>query len=156
MSIKKFFINEKEEIYKIIDQADACYVSMTDLEGNPYCVPMNFGFKNEIFYFHSGKGGKKMEIFQKNPKVCIVLDIDRELNVRHEGVACSYSMKYQSVMAYGNIEIIKDLDEKREYMNIIMKHYTSRDDFKYNDPAIKNVEIMRVKCDYLAGHNRGY
>jgi len=54
------------------------------------------------------------------------------------------------------LEFIEDLDEKRSLMNKIMKQYTDRDDFKYGDPAIKNVAIMKVVCDKIVGHNRGY
>lgn len=156
MSLKKFTIEDKSEIEEIIAKAYVCYVSMVDLQGMPYVVPMNYGFKNNTFYLHSAPEGKKINIWKQNPSVCIALDVDGKLNIRNEEVACSYSMRFRSVMAYGKIEFVEDMQEKRDCLNIIMEQYTKRNDFKYNDPAVRNVAIMKVKCDKIIGHNRGY
>jgi uncharacterized protein len=129
-------------------------MAMVD-NGKPYVVPMNFGYHDGVFYLHSGHTGKKMEILRKNPDVCLSLDIDSELNVRHENVACSYSMKYKSVIAHGKVEFVEDEQLKVEFMNLIMKHYCGRDDFQYSKPAISNVMIMIVKPVEICGHNRG-
>ena len=46
--MKTIVIEDKQRIESVILQADACFVGITDLEGNPYVVPMNFGYENEI------------------------------------------------------------------------------------------------------------
>ena len=46
--MKTIVIEDKQRIESIILQADACFVGMVDLEGNPYVVPMNFGYENDI------------------------------------------------------------------------------------------------------------
>ncbi len=51
--MKTVIIEDKQRIESIILQADACFVGITDLEGNPYVVPMNFGYENGIIYLHS-------------------------------------------------------------------------------------------------------
>ena len=45
--MKTIVIEDKQRIESIILQADACFVGITDLEGNPYVVPMNFGYEND-------------------------------------------------------------------------------------------------------------
>ena len=152
--MRKKFINNQSEIEEIIQQAQICYLALAD-DNVPYVVPMNFGYENGIFYLHSGKPGRKLEILRKNNQACIALDTDSELNFVSENTACSYSMKYKSVVARGRILFIDDYEQKIRYMNIIMKHYTGRD-FTYNRPAIENVEIFIMKPDELTAINRGY
>ena len=156
MSIKKTEVTDNNELTQIIKNADVCTLSMVDESNLPYAVPMNFGYEEGVFYLHAAPEGRKINILKKKPEVCITLSIAHELNIRHENVACSYSMKYQSVQAFGKLEFIEDLELKRKYMNIIMGQYCDRTDFKYNDPAIKNVTIMKVEATNISGHNRGY
>lgn len=47
--MKTIVIEDKQRIESIILQADACFVGMVDLEGNPYVVPMNFGYETISF-----------------------------------------------------------------------------------------------------------
>ena len=46
--MKTFIIEDKQRIESIILHCDACFVGITDLEGNPYVVPMNFGYENGV------------------------------------------------------------------------------------------------------------
>ena len=69
--MKTIVIEDKQRIESIILQADACFVGITDLEGNPYVVPMNFGYENDTLYLHSGPEGGKIEMLQHNNNVCI-------------------------------------------------------------------------------------
>ncbi len=156
MGIKKISVTDQKSIDEIIAKADVCYMGMVEENDKPYVVAMNFGYRDRTFYFHTAKTGRKVEIWKKNPDVCLTLDILHALNKRHEHVACSYSMKYKSVMAFGKLEIVDDPELKREYLNLIMKQYTGRDDFNYNDPAVNNVLIAKVVCREMTAHNRGY
>lgn len=40
------------------------------------------------------------------------------------------------------------MDEKREALDIIMQQYTS-DEFKYSEPAVRNVKVWEVKIDKM-------
>ena len=44
--MKTLIIEDKQRIESIILHCDACFVGIIDLEGNPYVVPMNFGYEN--------------------------------------------------------------------------------------------------------------
>jgi nitroimidazol reductase NimA-like FMN-containing flavoprotein (pyridoxamine 5'-phosphate oxidase superfamily) len=144
-------INNKEKMIEIISSCKVCCIGMVDKNNNPYVLPFNFGIKDEYIWFHSSKDGKKIETLKNNPKVCVSFSTDYELGNRDEHVACSYFMKYKSVLVYGEIETITDYDKKIEGMNIIMNQYTKRDDFKYNLPAINNVNIFKLKINNITG-----
>lgn len=153
--MKKYEITDRGAIFDIIDRVKVCSLAMLD-NGKPYTVPMNFGHKDGIIYFHSGTYGKKMDILKTNPEVCVSFYADEELNGRHKDVACSYSMKFRSVLMHGKVEHVNNIDEKIEMMNIIMKHYTGRDDFSYNQPAIDNVSIFYLDPEKITAFKKGY
>ena len=116
--MKTIVIEDKQRIESIILQADACFVGITDLEGNPYVVPMNFGYENDTLYLHSGPEGGKIEMLQHNNNVCITFSLGHKLVYQHTQVACSYSMRSESAMCRGKVEFIEDMEEKRVHWTL--------------------------------------
>ena len=136
--MKTIIIEDKERVEEIISRCEICYVGITDLEGDPYVIPMNFGYQDGVIYLHSGPTGSSIDMLNKNNKVCITFSIDHELVFQHPQVACSYRMKAKSVICRGKVGFIEDLDEKRQALDIIMKHYIDRE-FIYSDPAVEMI-----------------
>ena len=128
---------------------------MTDLEGNPYLLPMNFGFKDGVIYIHGAQKGKKIDILKVNPQVCVNFSTDHQLLFQSEEVACSWSMRYRSVLAYGRVEFITDPTEKISALDIVMAQYSDRS-FRYNPPSIREVNVWKIKVDRFEGRIFGY
>jgi len=148
-------ITNESEIFEIIGKARWCHVAMVDPEGKPYLLPMNFGFRDGVIYLHGAQHGKKIDCLKNNPEVCINFSIDHELRYQNEDVACSYSMKYRSVLAYGRVEFIEAPEEKTAALDIIMSQYTGRP-FRYNPPSIKEVCCFSLKPGRFEGRIFGY
>ena len=149
------FITEQNEIDEIINKCEVCYVSMVDENNQPYVLPFNFGYVNGEIYLHSGQKGHKIDILKKNPAVCIAFSTNHQLRYQSEQVACSYSMKYRSVLAFGKVEFIEDTEQKIEFLNVVMSHYTQHD-FKYNTPALREVCTYKVKVEKFTAKVYGY
>lgn len=149
-------ITSRYSLEEIIARCSYCTMAMVDQHYHPYVLPMNFGYADGVVYLHSAPKGKKVDILQNNNHVCLVFSTDHVLRHQHEEVACSYSMKYRSVLVYGKVEFIQDPAEKRRVLNILMKQYTGRDDFEYHDPAIQNVLVYKVVADKMEGRAYGY
>ncbi len=154
-SMKNRKLTLQADIEAIIQKCEACTLSMVDDKGLPYAVPMNFGYKDKQLFLHSGPEGKKIEFLKKNPQVCITFSSDHELRYQNTEVACSYSMKYRSVMILGEIRFVEDIAEKQAGLDIIMRHYTENT-FNYSEPALKNVCVMQVKIKEINGRAYGY
>ncbi|MCF8304365.1 MAG: pyridoxamine 5'-phosphate oxidase family protein [Bacteroidales bacterium] len=148
--------NDITEIESIIKRCEVCHIAMADQDNQPYVLPFNFAYYNSCIYLHSDPTGKKIDILNHNNRVCLAFSTDYRLYHQNENVACSYSMHYRSVLAYGKVEFVEDIDRKKEIMNLIMKHYTGKDDFGYNQPAIKNVKVFRIPIDNFDGRIFGY
>lgn len=148
-------ITLKQELEKIILSCDVCYIGMVDQNNDPYVLPFNFGYADDTVYLHSAKQGKKIDILKNNAGVCIAFSTAHELSYVNEEVACSWGMKYKSVLVYGKVEFINDYDEKVKALEILMKNY-SKMDFKFNKPAVDDVQPWKVKIEKIEGRAYGY
>jgi len=112
-------------------------------ENRPYVVPMNFALDGDTVILHSAQDGRKWEMLKKNPRICIAWMLGETLAWQDIGVGCSYRVKSKTVMAEGEVEFIDDNDEKIRCLNAIMAQYSDRG-FKFSDPSVRNVGIMKV------------
>lgn len=152
--MKTVVIEDKPEMEAIISQCEICHVGVIDEKGRPYVIPMNFGYQNNTIYFHSAPQGHIIDILNANNKVCVTFTGKHELVYQHPEVACSYRMKAKSVIVRGHIEFVNEFDEKVKVLNIIMNHYSARE-FKYSDPAVRNVKIWKVEIDNISAKEYG-
>lgn len=148
------YIVEKSELESVITRCDVCFVGITEADGSPYVIPMNFGYSNDEIILHSGPHGKHLDLLALNSRVCVTFCSDGKLVYQHPDVACSYSMLAKSVLCKGSVTFIDDLAEKEAALNITMKNYTDRP-FTYSQPALVNVKVWRVKVDEMTGKSFG-
>jgi len=148
-------IAQNSGILEIIRSCPWCHIAMVDTEGRPYVIPMNFGFHDNMIYMHGAQLGKKISILRQNPDVCINFSTDQVLRYQNEEVACSWSMKYRRVLAYGQAEFISDPEEKIAALQIIMKHYSDKS-FKFNPPSVREVSVWKIRVTKTEGRAFGY
>ncbi len=148
-------ILDKKELVDVIQRSQFCHLSLVDEQGKPYVIPMNFGFRDGIVYLHGAQHGRKIDILKNNPSVCINFTTDHLLRYQNEEVACSWSMKYRSVLCYGEAEFITVPEEKIAAFHIVMAQYTDGD-FKFNAPAIREVCVWKVRVVRMDGRAYGY
>lgn len=144
--MKTVFIEDQKEINEIIKSCDLCNLGVIDTEGRPYVVPMNFGYLDGYIYLHGANFGLLIDSLKKNPEACITFCTDTVLAYQNVDVACSYRVKGKSVIVRGKIEFIHDFDQKVDALNSLMAQFTDKK-FTYNSPAVKNVEVYRMKMD---------
>ncbi|HNW98563.1 MAG TPA: pyridoxamine 5'-phosphate oxidase family protein [Bacteroidales bacterium] len=154
MPKKRRIITKQWEMDDIISKCECCHVAMVDENNMPYVLPFNFGYKDKCIYLHSGQAGRKIDILKKNNRVCVAFSNGYKLSCQSENVACSYIMSYKSVICYGKVVFIEDIDKKIEAMNIIMQQYVKKD-FTYSEPAIKNVFLFKVEIDEMTAKEFG-
>ena len=142
-------IKEKSVIEAIIKKAEVMRLGMTDGK-QPYVIPINFGYKEDTFYFHSAKEGRKLDLIRTNPLVCIEIDEDTEVVPDQKGKACNWSAKYKCVIAEGKASVVEDFDEKVEALNLIMAQY-SNESFTYGANAVNGVEVVKISVTNISG-----
>ena len=145
-------VTNENEIISIIDQCDVCKIAMIDKD-KPYVVPMNFGYsvRNHIvtLYFHSANEGRKIDVLKINPNVCIEMDCGHKLLIGDTD--CAYSMEYESLIGNGQVEFIESIAEKNFALTLIMKKYTSKDNFSFDEKAISRLTVFQIVLSDLVG-----
>ena len=147
MRRKEKEITEASAIEAIIKKSLVCRLALSD--GNfPYIVPLCFGYRDKVLYFHGSLKGKKIDIIRKNQNICFEFDINTEI-VKAED-ACHWSMKYKSVIGFGKAVLLEDLDEKRKALNIIMSQYSNRT-FQFDDATLKGTVVIKIEIESMTG-----
>ncbi|MBN2635628.1 MAG: pyridoxamine 5'-phosphate oxidase family protein, partial [Prolixibacteraceae bacterium] len=126
-----------------------CYLAMAE-DNIPYVLPMNFALDGDSVILHTAQSGRMWETLQKNPNVCINWTLGEELKWQDVRVGCSYRVKSKSVLVEGEAAIIDDYDEKYRLLEVLMRQYSDRE-FKFNEPAVKNVGIIKVHIQKMTG-----
>jgi len=148
-------IQDRSEMLEIIEKADVCHLALADDEG-PYIVAMNFGYQwadGELtLYFHSARSGKKIDIITNNNMGCFSVDVDHELTTGPQG--CDWSMNYKSVVGRGHLEVLEDDAEKQLGLSLIMKHYSGRDDFVFDEKIFSMTLVLKMTINELTGKKK--
>ncbi|MDP4127761.1 MAG: pyridoxamine 5'-phosphate oxidase family protein [Bacillota bacterium] len=145
-------ITDQKAIEEIIKKAKVCRIAVS-YESMSYIVPMNFGYADQTLYFHSSKEGLKLSILRENPQACFEMEIDIEIVPSEQ--PCNWTMRYQSVIGFGEVEFIENLDAKRDAMQIIMQHYTD-EMISIEDAALSKVTLFKLKINKMMGKKSGY
>lgn len=125
MRRKEKAVHDRNLIDGIIRAAEICHLSCC-LDGQPYLLPFSFGYDGQAIYIHTAPAGKKITIFEQNPRVCLAF-VSRADLISHEDQACNWTFAFASVISDGEISEITDPVEKTAALNQIMSHYSGRE-----------------------------
>lgn len=96
---------------EVLDKAPFITLSMTDSDGSPYAVPLSMARTDErTFYFHGAIEGRKMEVLDRNPKVCLSAVTRCRPVVGPKDN--SFTLEFKSAIAFGTAEMVTDREEK--------------------------------------------
>ena len=118
-------VADRKTIDGIIHAAEICHLSCS-LNDQPYLIPISFGYDGQAIFIHTAPAGKKISIFEQNPRVCLAFVSQTDL-ITNKDQACNWSFAYSSVIAEGEISEITDPEGKTFALNHIMSHYSGRD-----------------------------
>lgn len=138
-------VTDLAEIIEIIERCDVCRIALSD-DNMPYIVPMNFGYEvvdsNIIIYLHCANAGRKLDILKNNNRVCFEMDCKHKLVTGAK--ACDCSMEFESVIGDAVAHVLINNEDKIYGLNLIMKKYTQRNDYTYEDNHLKGVTVLKL------------
>ncbi len=115
----------------------------------PYAVPLSYVYEDGKLYFHSAKSGHKIDAVQRRAKASFCV-IDKDLIIPQE-----YTTYFRSVIAFGQIRVIEDDDEKRAAIEKIAVKYAPEDTSAHREDAISRewepLCLLEMKIDYVTG-----
>lgn len=151
-------ISNFKEIIDVVNRCEILRLGMVDREGKAYIVPLSFGFEvvknNIIFYFHSAKEGRKMEILRRNPLVCF--EMEAQTGFISNKLACRWSARFETVMGEGRVHFITDVSEKEQAFRTIMKCNGYEGEPTFNPEILARTEVCRIEvCEFSGKRNLG-
>lgn len=144
-------ITEQERIDEIIRACHCCRLGFCD-QGKPYIVPLNFGYTKRdgtrVFYFHGAKEGRKIDCIRRSGWAGFEMDTHYKLNESEK--ACGYSARFRSVIGGGRISIVETAEEKREGLQVIMRHLTGKDQWEFEEKMLEVVCVFKLEVEELS------
>jgi len=140
-------IEEVAEINDIMAKADIIHVAMIS-DGEPYVVPMSFGFRDGVIYLHCAREGRKIAALRADARVCFEVCCDTEI-IRKDK-ACNWTYHFRSVIGRGRVTFVSDYAEKLEGLSVIMEHYGSSE-HSFGEKSVEATEVLRVDIEEMTG-----
>jgi len=121
----------------------------------PYIVTMNFGRQWDddrlTLYFHCAKAGRKIDLLNRNNRVCFEFDTDVEIVSSEEVAGCG--TKYSCVIGFGTVREITDPPGRLAAMNQVMLHYSGKH-WEFDPETFAQVRLWCISIDQLTGKRR--
>ncbi len=128
---------QHNEIERILRLSTSGVLALLDNNGYPYSVPLSYVYSNGKIYFHSAKSGHKIDAIKNYNKATFCI-IDKD-DVKPE----KYTTFYKSVIIFGNIEIVDDVDEILQAIQELGEKY-----YPNHSNELQN-EIEKYKTAFL-------
>ena len=147
MRRKRQQLSEEESI-GILRKATAGTLALLGDSGYPYAVPISYVYNDGRLYFHSALSGHKVDAIRNCDKASFCV-IDKD-DVQPE----KYTTFFRSVIAFGRIHIIDDVQEKLETARLLGDRYNPNDEEalqKELEKGLSRMMMIRFDIEHLTG-----
>ncbi|MDR1943577.1 MAG: pyridoxamine 5'-phosphate oxidase family protein, partial [Synergistaceae bacterium] len=144
---------DKSWIEDVLKRGTVMCLGLAAPDGDPYVVPMGYGYDEGIIYLHGAMTGLKNDLIAVNPRVSFNVFVDAEVIRSETGV--EFSSKYKSVTGFGEISEITDLDEKNHALAILMRQYNGPHD-DLPEEKRNSVWVAKIVIREMYGKSSGY
>jgi len=144
-------LTDPERLEQILKGAFFCHVALC-VHDRPYCVPMCFVYHDGKILLHSAKAGRKNDILQSNPHLCIMIVNDARLVTGER--PCEYGMAYESVMIEGTASFLSG-QKKIRGLKLIAVRYACESGAPYSQEQIAGIAVIEVAITSCTGRRSG-
>lgn len=158
-----------DEIEKFLNSMSFGFLGTHSSDNYPNIIPLNFIWAKDSIFFHGARIGRKIQELKKNQSVTFAVADELAIipsyfiDKKH---ACPATSFFKSVLIYGKLNFVENLEEKIFVLDRLMKKLQPEggyDPFNLDDEVyrkeIKGVNIMRISPDSISakfkfGQNR--
>lgn len=139
----------EEQAYALLQQGEYGILSLTDPDGNPYALPINYVWDGqENIYLHCAPEGKKLECIRIHPKAtfCIV--------GRTRVISNKFTTGYESILLRCEAQIGLPAEERMQALELLLDKYSPEDKIigmKYAEKSFHRTEIIRLHITEFSG-----
>lgn len=144
-------ITDPKKVRQIILASHCCRLGFCD-QGQAYIVPLNFGYEEvdgkRLFYFHSARQGRKLDLIGGG--TAVGFELDTHFTLRPAQDACKFSASFQSVIGTGWAVILEEERQKLHALQCIMGHLSGKTDWDISQEMLHSVAIIRMEVESLS------
>ena len=138
-----------EECENILNKKTSGVLALSGDNGYPYAVPLSYVYSNGSIYFHSATDGHKIDAIKSCNKASFCV-IDEDTIVPGE-----YTTYFSSVIAFGEIRILEDKNEKMEAIKKLAAKYSPLESEEKTLGTINSgwerFCMLRLSIEHLSG-----
>ena len=136
----------EETAAAILDRNTAGTLALLGDDDYPYSLPISYVYADGKIYFHSAKTGHKIDAIKKHEKASFSV-IDKDEIVPEE-----YTTYFRSVIAFGKVRLVEDIDEIRRIATVLAMKYSAA--FAEGIPAeidssINHMAIIEMEIEHM-------
>jgi nitroimidazol reductase NimA-like FMN-containing flavoprotein (pyridoxamine 5'-phosphate oxidase superfamily) len=148
-------VRDINDIEEILRQCKTCHVAMVD-KGAPYVIPLSYGYRiidNKALelYFHSAHEGRKLDVLNRDNRVCFEISCEGE--PVHSETPCNSGYYYTSVIGFGEVVFIEETEEKCDALSVLFKHQTGKD-IEFAPGQANSVCVFKIVSTEFAGKKK--
>jgi nitroimidazol reductase NimA-like FMN-containing flavoprotein (pyridoxamine 5'-phosphate oxidase superfamily) len=138
----------REETLAIIDENQYAVLCLTDPDGRPYGLPMDYVRQDDVLYFHGSQEGRKIAAMKSNPRVCAVIVGETKI------IPARFGREYKTAIVEGTVELINEQEMKRQVMTWVVER-KSPDNLEKGKYVIEKmldrVLVYKVNMEIVSG-----
>lgn len=113
-------LKDEGKVNDLLSNEKVGYLGLYDEEGT-YVVPLNFVWRDGKIYFHGSEQGRKTDAMKTNKRVCFTISEDK--GTVASTVPAHVGTAYTSVMVFGEIYIVDDLQEATDALQAMLEKF---------------------------------
>lgn len=129
---------DQEKINQFLKNTKTGYLGLADGQ-MPYVVPLNFVWLNDAIYFHGAAEGRKVNIIEENANTCFTVSEDQ--GTITDPIPAKTDTAYLSVMVFGRIKKVMELDEAVAAMQKMLDKYVPG----YYEKALEKTHVDKYR-----------
>jgi len=141
-------ITDKNRIADILMRAQAMSLAFA---GDPYVIPMNYGFAFDgerfTLYIHGAQEGEKVDRMLTDPRVAFTVYTDNRV---YRMESDEYTSSFDSVCGEGVVTMLRGEDKKRA-LSAIMAHYAPGREFAFDARTLENTMAAEIAVTKITG-----
>ena len=142
----------EETVVEMLQRNTSGTLALLGDDDYPYAVPLSFIYLNGKLYFHSAKNGHKIDAVRNYEKASFCV-IDRDQIVPEK-----FTTHYRSVIAFGKVRLIEEVEEMRSIATALAMKYSG--DFAEQIPNefkayVNNLVIIEMTIDHMTAKGTG-
>ena len=137
-----------EESIGLLQKATAGTLALLGDGGYPYAVPLSYVYADGHLYFHSALSGHKIDAIRNCAKASFCVIAQDQVKPQE------YTTYFRSVIAFGNIHIVEDPEEKLAIARLLGNRYNPHQDEALQrelDHGLSRMLALRFDIEHLTG-----